>query len=175
MAKLEITRSARGVVDAAELESLEQQVGFELPSDYKTFMMTFGPVGFGDEGVTYDVEWRRVDGKPLSSDEDEDEDEDFEDDFLLLVLSNPEYIRECLSRLWLSGGAKVPRIPDKYFPIAQEAIYPYVVMSLEGDDYGAIYLYYPSDDPWGTGENNYLGYIAKSFTDFIENKIRPYE
>ena len=163
--------SPTGVFAAQAIEELEASVGSKLPDDYKDFVTKLGGVRFPSPRVTYDVEWRRVDAKALESDEDED----FEDDFMLLVLSDPENIHEHIRYLHAKDGTYEPFLPKTFFPFAKGATGDYLVMSLAENDYGAVYVYFPSDDPWGTGENNYLGYIASSFTDFIENKIRPYE
>ena len=158
--------------DASALAEIEQKLGLALPNDYKGFVLSTGDVAFIDDGVTSDFEWRRSNGAAIQSDETED----FEDEYMLLVLDGPEEIIENINVLhghYRQDG--VGMLPKHLFPFTAGATREYLLISLAPKDHGSVYLYFPSDDPWGTGENNYLGYIASSFTDFIENKIRPYE
>jgi len=171
MSDIVIEPSARERFSASDLNQIELAMGTNLPEDYKAFVSKMGPVSFGEDGVTFDVEWRRVDKKAMALGEDED----FEDDFMLLVLSDVDDVREHIDWLHAISGNYDPMVPRDFFPFSTGASREYFLMSLAKEDYGAVYLYFPSDDPWGTSENNYLGYIASSFTDFIENKIRPYE
>lgn len=167
-----IQKSSRGVFSSEDIASLQTEAGGRLPEDFATFMQTMGPVSFGDDGVTFDVTWQRVDGEDMTADEDEE----FQDDFMLLVFSGIESIKKHIR--FLHGAYSKdgePMIDKSLFPFSSDVDRGFLLMSLAEDTYGKIYVYFPADDPWGTGNNNYLGYIAASFTDFIENKIRPYE
>lgn len=164
--------SARGPFTATEIEELEQTLGCKLPVDYAEFVRTLGPVRFPSPRVTFDVVWQRVDGKAM----DADEDEDFEDDFMLMILSDFENIQEHIRFLHGAYSKDGTSFIDKsLFPFSSDVDRGFLLMSLAEETYGKVYIYFPGDDPWGTGNNNYLGYVAGSFTDFIENKIRPYE
>lgn len=168
---IDLSPSPRGPMTEAELNDLEARAGHRLSDDYRSFMKTMGPVNFGDDGATFDVDWRRIDGQPMAADEDED----FEDDFMLLVLSDAEVIASNIDFLNTAHGAQGPMVPPVLFPFAAQATRGYLLMSLAQSDSGSIYLYYPSNDPYGEGENAYLGYIAPSFSTFLDTALRPYE
>ncbi len=156
----------------AEIQRLIRAAEKPLPQDYLDFLREFGGVSFADAGVTFDVTWQRVDGQPMAADEDDD----FEDDFMILILSSPQMVLE--TRSWLHGDDNPhlpPIIPKTLFPISRDADRGILLISLAEGTYGHVYIYFPGYDLWGTGNNNYLGYIASSFTDFIQNKIRLYE
>ncbi|MFM2390219.1 MAG: hypothetical protein RLZZ437_1774 [Pseudomonadota bacterium] len=76
--------------------------------------------------------------------------------------SDPDPADRCLPPIFVSIGYAEPGPMD-------------VVMNVEqGDpDFGKVYVWFPSHDPWMTGTNTReLGFVANSFADFMNNLAR---
>ena len=136
----------------------EDQGLLRLPQDYLDFMaITNGAVLIGDTKKSYFI-IRFRDGTdiwPL--------DELYYDE---LVVSQTDAYQD-----GLYYDEKRCRIPPGYVTIANVNSHIALICAIEGhEDYGKIYGWRFSQDPWMEGNNTFgLGYIADSFTAFMNN------
>lgn len=62
----------------------------------------------------------------------------------------------------------LPQYPENMFPIGGTAGQDMILLELSPQK-GRIWYWPEREDAWGRGDNKTLGYVAGSFTDFINN------
>lgn len=142
---------------AADIMRVEAALGQELPADYKAFV--------GEHGF---VEW------------DIDIPDSF--DYRLGPEHQPTIKNDgCISHLWpvrhlermaadqrSEGQDGLPLLyPNTHFPIGGTPGQDQILLELTPKP-GRIWFWPEREDPWGTGDNTELGFVAETFTAFIE-------
>ncbi|PID36634.1 MAG: hypothetical protein CR993_04645 [Rhodobacterales bacterium] len=63
-------------------------------------------------------------------------------------------------------------IPKKYFPVGTDISGMYLLMDISPEKFGTIWAWHKSTDPWGKGDNLYIGFVADSYEDFLFNRLQ---
>ena len=129
-----------------------------LPDDYIGFMQVSGGAALRDKGSWFIA---RFDGDGVA---------------LMQIewLGSLDTVMFGTWRLYETPEPETHRLPQKYVTIGfADPANPDgadVVMNVNRDDpdYGKVYVWITANDPWMTGDNTKgLGYVADSFTDFM--------
>jgi len=59
------------------------------------------------------------------------------------------------------------RIPEKMIPVSNPSDNNMILLDLSDKNYGKIWYWEAVEETWGSEDNNMLGFVANSFTDFI--------
>jgi len=153
----------REVFTDAQLAEIEKLVSKKLPVDLKTFLKQYGGVstgvGYLDDPVAFFVVRVQM-GTSVS---------EYSAGFSYFT-SHEEMVR---SYTILTGDSPHfdagPRIPELMLPINNPSDNDMLLLDLSDKNYGKIWYWKAIEETWGSEDNNMLGYVAKSFTDFINS------
>jgi hypothetical protein len=81
-----------------------------------------------------------------------------------------ESLSEKTKNIWRKDNPQngFPMLPDNMFPVGGTPGQDLVVVEMEPEK-GRIWYWRFTNDAWGTPGNRTLGFVANSFTDFINN------
>lgn len=141
----------------ADIARVEAALGLTLPDDYKAFLKAHGFVEW-DIDIPDSFDYR------------------FGPDHQPTVKNDG-----CISHLWpaahlermaadvRTGAAGSPPLfyPNTHFPIGGTPGQDQILMELTPKQ-GRIWFWPEREDHWGQGDNTELGFVAETFTDFIE-------
>lgn len=137
-------------VTAAAIEDWEKRTGLRLPAVYRTFMRRY------NGGHPFPLMFRH--GLPTDVSPSGD----------LETLLDTLYQWSVVEEIW-SGAAYGHATPPGMLFIGADIGTLEVLLSVRPEDYGAIYLWRHSLDPWGKGANTRLWPQAGCFSAFMEN------
>lgn len=151
---------------AEDIQLIESSLGIKLPTSYVEFITRYGFVIFqsGIDGmrdafdytITYpdrvevhegDIAYMMKADRVIQS---------------YNIATDPDY-----------GEEWSPCFPRNYLPIAGDAGQGSILLELDGDHPGRIWYWTEKQWPWGEEDNTWLGFVAESFYDFINN-LHPY-
>lgn len=148
-----------------QVAQIEARIGEALPEPYKEIVMTHGDLYF-EHPRLFDVEWQRIDGEPL----DPAESRDFVTEYATYGFHSAERVLEQLDLIRMNIG---DNLPERYFPFAQDLQAMHLMLDLKrGRGHGAIWAWWFKSEPWGTGDNQYVGYVAESLEAFLFEATR---
>ncbi len=139
-----------------EVARVAELMGRTPPADYQEFLLSHGFVEW-DIDIPDTFQWRlRGEGQDVVKSSS---------------VTHLEPVRKMES--YLRHGRVddpsrgLPQFPAEFFPIAGTAGQDAILMEL-APEHGRIWYWPEREDPWGTGDNTELGFVAESFTAFIE-------
>lgn len=146
MANTVILQSSAGLDDTA-IASMEKELGFALPADYRTFLSQYNG------------------GRPVPEcftflDEDGPYNDSLVDWFLSVGVDDPSDFFDYYS-MYVEGE----RVPPNMLPIAHDPFGNLILLSRSGDDAGAIYFWDHENE--GDADYSNLNYIGKSLEHFL--------
>ena len=142
------------VFSEEDLAEVSQLWGGDLPESYCDFASRFGSVSLEGDGIPRWLMYSYKDG------------------------SNKRWMQGSVSgflssywmkrhRAWLYSDPVSPCFPPGYFPIAQDGTMSFFVMRLDSIA-REIWFWEESDEPWGSEDNDRLGFVADSLEDFFQ-------
>ena len=155
-------------VEPVVLKELASRVRGNLPRRYVEILEVFGPPYFEKGDKAFTVDWSRFDGKKLRHDEQAL----FPEDYAISVFSSPPRLTEMLDHIEFCSSFEAPCLPRPFFPFATDVFSMMLLFDLSPERHGQIYAWQPVPEPWGEGENQYIGFVADSLDDFLFNRLR---
>ena len=138
---------------AEEIAEVEALAGRSLPADYKGFLKDHGFVEW-DMDIPDTFDYRLGTDQPVVK------------SAYIAHLSNLAFLREFDKYGRADNPSQgLPQFPAEYFPIGGTPGQDKILLELGT---GRIWYWPERADPWGTGDNTELGYVAESFTRFVE-------
>jgi hypothetical protein len=153
----------------SEIEKIEDLLGHSLTKDYvETLKQCNAPYIESLDKVVH-CRWLNLDQSPAEGDEAEE----FETISPIFSLWNVDTIITELKQVHEYSDKSKTFLPKWFVPIAHNGGGGDYIMDVSsGPDRGSIYLWYVNlNDPWGDGNNRFVGHIADNFTQFIQEKI----
>ncbi|KZL15445.1 SMI1 / KNR4 family protein [Pseudovibrio axinellae] len=147
MAKAVILDASTGL-DEAGLATLEKKLGLALPADYRSFLS------------------QQNGGRPVPEcfsflDDDGPYSDSLVDWFLSVGTDDPSDLLD-----YCSMYVEDERVPSHMLPIAHDPFGNLILLSLSGDDAGAIYFWDHENE--GDADYSNLNYIGKNLDHFLE-------
>ena len=156
-------------VSKSDLARLSKRVTGQLPPRYAKIITEYGIPSFDLDGRYFDVAWSRIDGEVVTAPELER----LQTEFLTFGFLTSETVANVLDMFERyaprDGGFAAP---PHFFPFAQDVYSLTLVFDLSPERHGQIYAWQPVPEPWGEGENRYIGFVADSLDDFLFNRLR---
>ena len=154
----------------AQVIELEKMIGLALPSDYREIILQYGSVFPKEDDAVVEIDWRRIDGEPLSKEDREE----FETLYLFYGSWSEKNIRETYERIHLHDGRQPVVLPKQFLPIGHDTGGTLYLLDLSVTGGGSVWAWGKNlNDPWLQGINLYIGFVAYSFTDLIANRLKP--
>lgn len=140
----------------ADVAEVRRLAGAPLPDDYLDFLSRYGFASWDDAlPAWFSYAVRQGDAV-------------VEQTSALTHLQSPSSIASLLQHAWSDDPASgFPVAPSTMFPFAGTAGQDLILLNL-APERGIWFLPEGREDPWGTGDNTQLGYIAPDFTTFID-------
>ena len=156
---------------ASEVAEIEQTVGMPLPESYKAFVAVHGNAyvteDFDDWRYVH-VDWRRTDGRPVPPEDAEE----IETVFPFYGLWPADTALDQYTTLHIADD-RLLTIPRHYFPIGHDTGGAKFWLDLSEEGKGSVWVIYTNINvPWGEEGNNYIGFVAHDFEDFIAAKLQ---
>lgn len=166
---LDLTSPDERATDA-EIATLKAAFSTSLPDLFVTLYQQHGPIFFGDNddgGLQFDIAWRSIDGQDIAVDAFDDL---LLDDVIDTMKSVPD-ILEVLSE-WTELASSSPPA-GAYLPFSETHDAHVLMIAMTGPETGKIFAWRTGPDAWGEGQSAYIGFIADSFGDFLNNRLYP--
>lgn len=135
-------------VDEHQLRQWEQSAGYTLPKDYRIFLLKY------NGGMVKPWIFRHDHPQVAGSDRE-----------MLL-----DYLRDWQSVVESSHLDTPPDLatrPPGHIDIGQDPGNGRILLSLRSEDHGNVVYWLPSYMAWGEEPNNVVGFVARSFTEFL--------
>lgn len=162
--------SAEDRATEADIAALQAAFSAPLPEVFVTLHRQHGPIFFGDNedgGLQFDIAWRRIDGQEMAVDA-------FEDLLLDDVIDSMDSVAEIKDRLsdWAELASWAPPA-GAYLPFSETHDAHVLMVAMSGPETGKVFVWQAGSSPWGEDQGAYVGFIADSFNDFLNNRLYP--
>lgn len=156
-----------------ELGKIEGILGCKIPEDYRHFLESCNGASIAmppDEiGAAVKVKWLRSDLTRAQPEEVADFPVLF---FIGGIWAAAEVISE-MEQFFVYGDQSLGFLPRHYLPISQDnGGSDYIIDVSDGPQRGHVYLWPVNTNvSFGQERNEYIGFVARSFTEFVNEKI----
>ncbi len=170
----EYAKSRQSSASTAELERIESTLSCKLPADYREFLETCNGASINmppdNMGAAVRVEWLRSEDLSEAASAEVAE---YETTYFIVTIWPVENVISEMEQFFVYGDQSLGFLPRHYLPISHDnGGSDYVIDVSDGPQRGYVYLWPVNMNvSFGGAQNEHIGFVAKSFTEFVTEKI----
>jgi hypothetical protein len=153
--------------DLLQLTQIETSIKQAFPAEYKEIITNYGFPYF-EPAMCFVPVWQKYNNEPFTQEELEGMTDVPERG--IATFQEITTLAETYELLAQFPGY----IPPQLFPFTKDFGTSYLAFKLDDSpQHGSIWCVVNSDEPWGTGDNQCVGYVAPNLTEFLFTTLQP--